>query len=77
MKLTYKNSHGDIEELGNFSSREEVFNAIDKRLNITDEFNSPYLRVVGLDDNRIMFDYGSYTSFFYVDTSFDEFMKQH
>lgn len=75
MQLTFKNTQGDIEELGNFSSREEVFNAIDKRLNVTDKFNSPYLRVVGLDNNRIMFDYGSYTSFFYVDTSFDEFMK--
>lgn len=76
MKLTFKNKRGDIEELGNFSSREEVFDAIDKRLGVTDRFSSPYLRIVGLDNNRTMFDYGSYTSFFYVDTSFDEFMKQ-
>lgn len=77
MKLTYKNHRGDIEDLGNFSTRQEVFNAIDKRLKVTDQFNSPYLRIVGLGNNRIMFDYGSYTSFFYVDTSYDEFMKQH
>ena len=77
MQLTYKNSHGDIEELGNFSSREEIFDAIDKRLNVTDKFNSPYLRIVEQDNHRVMLDYGSYTSFFYVDTSYDEFMKQH
>lgn len=75
MKLTFENNQGKLEDIGEFSSRQEVFKAIDKHLHITDPFNSPYLRIVGVGDNLIMLDYGSHTSFFYVDTSWEDFMK--
>ena len=75
MKLTFKNNQGKIEDIGEFSSRREVLNAIDKHLNVTDPFDSPYLRIVGIGNNSIMFDYGSHTSFFYLDVPFEDFMK--
>lgn len=75
MKLTF-GTHQEPDKVlvTECSTWKEMWDAVDdflKKRNIA----SNYSRLVELDDNSVMLDYGSWSQFFFVDLSFKELMK--
>lgn len=74
MKLTFgtHNKHDTL--VAEFTTFKECWDAVNKYLEENKYRHSGYDRIVGLSDKEIMIDFGSWTEFFFIDTSFDEFM---
>lgn len=53
----------------------EVQKIVDKFLE-EKGIHSGYMRYVGLDNNKLMIDYGSWSNFFYVDCPYKELLKR-
>lgn len=74
MKLTFgtHNKHDTL--VTEFTTFKECRDAINKYLEENKYSHSGYDRIVGLSNKETMIDFGSWTEFFYIDASFEEFM---
>ena len=74
MKLTFgtHNKHDTL--VTEFTTFKECWDAINRYLENNNHRNDSYRRIVGLSDKEIMIDFGSWTEFFFIDASFEEFM---
>lgn len=75
MKLIFQNSHGEERIIAEPANKKEIVDKINKFLD-DHNFKSYYTRVWEEDD-RLKFDVGSHTEFFYVDgMTFEEWRKE-
>lgn len=74
MKLTFGTHDKHNTLVTEFTTFEECWDAVNKYLEDNNYKSGGYDRIVGLSDKEIMIDFGSWTKFFFIDASFDEFM---
>ena len=74
MKLTFGTHDKHDTLVTEFTTFKECWDAVNKYLEDNNYKSGGYDRVVGLSDKEIMIDFGSWTEFFFIDTSFDKFM---
>ena len=55
-----------------FSTYKDCWDAIRKYLK-KHHRHADYARIVGLEDNQTMIDFGSWSEFFFINTSFEQF----
>jgi hypothetical protein len=58
------------------NDKKEVFKAIDDFLAVRN-VESPYMRLIGTLPNQTMIDYGSHSSFFFVDTDVENLINSN
>ena len=73
MKLTFGTYDKHDTLVTEFTTYRECWNAINKYLENNNYRSDGYRRTVGLSDKETMIDFGSWTKFFFIDASFEEF----
>ena len=74
MKLTFGTyKEPDKVLVTDFSTYKECWDAIDKYLEEKHYRSDGYMRIVGLEDHKVMIDFGSWHEFFFIDASYEEF----
>jgi hypothetical protein len=74
MKLTFGTYDKHDTLVTEFTTFKECWDAVNEYLEKRKYYQSAYDRIVGLSDKETMIDFGSWTEFFFIDASFEEFM---